>query len=237
MLEPAHDAAVAPQHLHAVDAEIEAVLARLARPVGDHQRPGDQGSRFARPAALHRQPAEIDLIAGPHHLLAGRRADGARLHGHHGLEQRRHLQRLAETAGRLGLAQEGQSLADLAQLVRLAVHAPGHPLDGAEEIDQHRHFRSHAVGAGHVFKQHRRPALGEQPGLNLGQLEHARDRRLDPHQPPGRFQPLDEVPERGVGHELNPRQGCGTLAAGKQEPAGRSRKKETGCTSWRAHLS
>jgi hypothetical protein len=49
------------------------------------------------------------------------------------------LQRLAPAAGRLGLAQEGQRLADLAQLVRRAVHAPGDPLDRAEEVDQHRH--------------------------------------------------------------------------------------------------
>ena len=49
------------------------------------------------------------------------------------------LERLAPAARRLRLAQEGQHLADLAQLVRLAVHAPGDPLDRAEQVDQHRH--------------------------------------------------------------------------------------------------
>jgi hypothetical protein len=74
-------------------------------------------------------------VAGQHDLLAGRAAtDGLRLHRHDGPEQRQHADRLAETAGRLGLAQEGQGLADLAQLMRLAVHAPGDPLDRTEQV-------------------------------------------------------------------------------------------------------
>ena len=52
------------EHLHAVDAEIEFVLARVGRPLGHHQRPGDQGRRLARPAGLDRQPAEVDVAAG-----------------------------------------------------------------------------------------------------------------------------------------------------------------------------
>ena len=61
-----------------------------------------------------------------------------RLHRHHGAQHRQHVERLAPAARRLGLAQEGQRLADVAQLVRLAVHAPGDALDRAEQIDQHR---------------------------------------------------------------------------------------------------
>ena len=64
-----------------------------------------------------------------------RTVGGARPHRHRGLQERQHLQRLAPAARRLGLLEEGKGLADLAQLVRLAVHAPGDPLDGAEQID------------------------------------------------------------------------------------------------------
>ena len=85
MPEPAHQRRVAAGHLHAVDAEVEIVLARRARPLGDDQRPGDQRRRLAGPAGLHRQKAEIDIAAAQDDLLARRGRDGARPHRHHGL--------------------------------------------------------------------------------------------------------------------------------------------------------
>ena len=97
------------------------------------------------------------------------------------LEKGQHLERLAPAARRLRLAQEGERLADLAQLVRLAVHAPGDALDRAEQVDQHGHVVA-AAGADDVLKQHRRPALGEQAGLDLGHLEHRRHRLAHPHE-------------------------------------------------------
>src|SRR3546814_4016940 len=65
VLQPAHDGAVAPGHLHAVDAEVEVIgpVALRPRAAGHHQRPGDQRRRLARPAGLHRQAPEIDVGA------------------------------------------------------------------------------------------------------------------------------------------------------------------------------
>ena len=93
-----------PGHLHAVDAEVEAVLARRARALGDDQRPGDQRRRLARPAGLDRQPAEIDVGAA-----AARSPGTARAPTVRGriaitvLQQRQHVERLAPAAGRLRL--------------------------------------------------------------------------------------------------------------------------------------
>jgi hypothetical protein len=44
------------------------------------------------------------------------------------------------------------------------------------------------------------PCSASRPGLDLGHLQHRRDRRLDAHQPARLFQPGHEVAERGVGH-------------------------------------
>ncbi len=102
--------------------------------------------------------------------------------------KRQHVERLAPAAGRLGLAQEGQGLADLAQLMRFAVHAPGDALDRAEQVDQHGMSERAAVGADDVLEQHRRAPLGQEPGLDLGHLEH-RERRVRSRAPAGRFVP------------------------------------------------
>jgi hypothetical protein len=118
-------------------------------------------------------------------------------HRHHGAQQRQHLERLAPAARRLGLAQEREGLAHGAQLVRLAIHAPGHALDRAEQVDQHRHVVSH-----HVLEQYGRAFFGEQPGLDLRHLEIGRDRRLHAHEAAGLFEPVHEVAKRGVGHRL-----------------------------------
>ena len=139
MLEPAHQGRVAAGHLHPVDAEVETVLAPPAGASRHHQRPGDQRRGLARPAGLDRQRRKIDLAAAQHDLLTRRGADRARAHRHDRAQQRQHVQRLAPAAGRLRLLQKRERLADLAQLMRLAVHAPGDPLDGAEQVDQHRH--------------------------------------------------------------------------------------------------
>ena len=188
MLEPAHQRAVAPQHLHAVDAEIELVLARVGRALGDDQRPGDQGRGLARPAGLDRQPAEVDVGALEHDLLARRPADGLGLHRQRHLDQRQQLQRLAEALGRHRLVEEGQGLAELLQLVRLAVHAPGHPLDRAEQVGQHRHRE-----ALDVLEQDGGALVGEQAGVDLGDLEHGRDGLAHADQGAARLE---------MGHEL-----------------------------------
>ena len=198
--EPAHQRPVAARHLHAVDAEVVVVDARLARPPGHHQRPGDERRRLPRPAGLDGQAAEVDRVAGEHHLLHRAVGDRARLHGAHRVEQRQHLDRLAPAARRLRLAQEGQRLAHLAQRVRLAVHAPGDALHGAEEVDQHRHLVARAVVGHHVLEEHRRPLLRDEPGLDLGHLQIGGNRRLHPVEPARALQSGDEVAQRSIGH-------------------------------------
>jgi len=92
-------------------------------------------------------------------------------HGHGALEQGQHLQRLAPAAGRLGLFQECEGPAELAKLVRPALHAQSDALHRAEKIDQHRHVVATAIRPDHVLEQHRRPALGKQAGLDLGHFQ------------------------------------------------------------------
>jgi hypothetical protein len=151
---------VAADHLQAVDAEIVVVLFPFAGAFGHDQRPGDERGRLARPAGLDRQAREIDVGALQHDFLAGRGANALRLHGHDGLYQRQHVQRLAPTAGRLRLLQEGQGLTDGAQARRLAVHAPGDPLHRAEQIHEHGRVVGGAT-SNDVLEQHGRPALGQ----------------------------------------------------------------------------
>ena len=74
MLQPAHDGLVLVQNLHAVDAEVEIVLAGVARSFGDDKRPSDQWRGFAGPASLNRKFSEIDLVPFPNNFLAGRAA-------------------------------------------------------------------------------------------------------------------------------------------------------------------
>ena len=181
MLEPAHICGFGARHLHPVDAQVECVLALALRvgALGDDQRPGDQGRRFARPAGLDRQLAEIDIVAGPHHLVHRPRGDGLGAHGHDRAQEWQLVPGVPQAARRFGLAQEGEGLTHLGQLVRLAIHAPGDPLDGAEQIGEHRDRAGRPVVCDDVFEQHRRAPLGEQAGLDLGHLEVRGDRVID----------------------------------------------------------
>src|SRR3546814_14358558 len=60
MRQPAHDHAIAADHLHPVDAD---VLARLAGAAGADQARRDQAPHVARPPALDRQAREVDVVA------------------------------------------------------------------------------------------------------------------------------------------------------------------------------
>ena len=206
MLEPAHDGLVLVQHLHAIDAEIVIVLARIAGTFGHHQRPGDQRRRLARPAGLYRQFRQVDVTASKHNLLAGGFAHRLGLHRQDGFHQRQQFGGLAEAARRLRLAQLGQQLTDFAQVgAGGALHAAHgdahrHPLDRAEQVDQHRHVAGGAVGLDGFFEDHRWSALGDQPGLDLGHLQHGGDGFLHPHQRAVFFQAGQEIAQRTVTH-------------------------------------
>ncbi len=167
--QPAHDHPIAADHLLAVDAEI---LPLLVRALGDHQPPGDQRAGVARPAGLDRQPAEVHVVALDHLLLTGRIADGLRRHVQHFLEQRQAIPSVLEPFGRLRLLEEGQQLADLAQLgYVLGAHAQRHPPRRAEQIGEH----GYAVALG-VLEQQRRAAAPQRAVADLGHLQVRADR-------------------------------------------------------------
>src|SRR3954470_22743724 len=67
--EPAHDDAIAADHLLPIDAE---VLPRLLWPARHGQAPGNQRTSVIRPAGLHRQAREVDVLSLPDNLLARR---------------------------------------------------------------------------------------------------------------------------------------------------------------------
>ena len=155
MRQPAHDHPVAADHLLAIDAQI---LPPLLRAAGDSQAPGDQRSGVARPAGLHRQAREVDILAFPHDLLAWSRRALLGRHVHDLHEHRaRVLPRIAQAFGRLGLLEECQQLAHLAQAGdRILAHAQRHPLRRTEKIGEN----GNAV-PGWVLEQQRGAALFE----------------------------------------------------------------------------
>ena len=148
MLQPAHDRLVPVQHLHAVDAEIEIVLARVAGPFGHHQRPGDQRRRLARPAGLDRQRDRSMS------RRAARSPDTARACTVFGFiamtvfasgSRSNASPKLRGGSGWRSVASSSPtSRKDFASRAFDSAHrhAHRHALDGAEQIDQHRDARS-----------------------------------------------------------------------------------------------
>lgn len=88
MREPAQDRAVAADHLHPVDADIDVAVGFVVGRFGDHHRPGDERRRFVRPTDLDWQPGEVDGVSSPDDVMHGRRLDSLRAHGHDGTRQR-----------------------------------------------------------------------------------------------------------------------------------------------------
>ena len=68
---PVHRRRARAEHLHAVHADVALPGARVAR---DHGGQRDERARVARPARLHRQAAEVDVVAAQDDLLRTRRA-------------------------------------------------------------------------------------------------------------------------------------------------------------------
>src|SRR6187549_3932891 len=112
MREPAHDDAVAPDDLLPIDAE---VLARLRRAARYREAPGDERAGVLRPAGLHRQPAEVDVLSLGDDLLAGRARHRFWRHVEQLLPDRKLVPQVAQSLGRLGLAQQREHAADFAQ--------------------------------------------------------------------------------------------------------------------------
>ncbi|MNT26106.1 hypothetical protein D3C72_1616580 [compost metagenome] len=97
--QPAHDDLVAADHLLTVDTE---VLAILVRAFGDGQAPGDQRTDIARPAGLHRQHGQVDVVAFDDHFLAHRVLDDFRRHRNDLAEDRQLGPGILQAFGRLG---------------------------------------------------------------------------------------------------------------------------------------
>ena len=191
--QPAHDDAVAADHLHPVDAE---VLARLFRAAGDHQAPGDEGAGVLRPAGLHRKPGQIHLIAFQHHFLTGRAAPLPGRHVQHLAIEGQLLEGVFHAARRVGLLESGEQPAHLAQGAHLFfAHAQGHPLGGAEEIGKHRD----AMALG-VFEEQRRAAGAQHPVGDLGHLQVRIHRHGDALELAARLQAGDEIAQISVLH-------------------------------------
>ena len=116
------------------------------------------------------------------------------------LQQRQHVQRLAPAAGRLRLLQEGQRLADLAQLMRLAVHAPGDPLDRAEQIDQHRHRVPAAGLAGTTFSNSTAGPPSASSRVWISVISRTGETGAATRTSRPALEPVDEVAQAGIGH-------------------------------------
>ena len=136
MREPAHDHAIAADHLLAVDAE---VLARLCGSASDREAPGNQRTGVPRPAGLHGQAREIDVVPFHDNLMARGRRHFLRCHVEHLPEHRKLVPEIAQPLRRLGLLEVGKQLADFAQRRGiLDAHREGDAPYGAEEIAEHR---------------------------------------------------------------------------------------------------
>ncbi|MNF89688.1 hypothetical protein D3C84_722230 [compost metagenome] len=191
--EPAHDDLVAADHLLAIDAE---VLPLLVRPAGDGQAPGDQWGDVARPAGLHRQLRQVDVVALLHHFLAGAILQHLGRHGDDLLEDRQLAPGVLQPLGRLGLLEEGQQLADFTQLADvLGAHAQGHAAGGAEEVAEHRD-----VEAGGLLEEQRRALLAQGAVADFGHFQHGRHRSGDALELAALFQAADKVAQIAILH-------------------------------------
>ena len=177
--QPAHDGAIPVENLHAIDADVHMrriVSLGVGRP-GDHQGPGDQRRRLARPAGLDRQEAEIDVGAEPPLRLAV----GPRHEARPGRERRANhrpaAERIAQAVERLRLAQGGQHLAEFANPRRGDAKTRRHPLGRAEQVGEDRH-----PGARRVLEQERWAAGQKNAPVHLGQVVDEADRLTDPRQ-------------------------------------------------------
>ena len=158
---PVHERRAAVDHLHPVHADVAAAGLRILR---DHGREGDERRGVARPAALDRQAAEIDVVALVEHLLARRFRDDLRPCVRDRLQLEQTSDLLAQTLRRL----EVEDVADLRGGVvePLDPERQAHAPLRAELVDEERVLR-----ALRVLEQERRPARLHDPVDNLRDLE------------------------------------------------------------------
>ncbi len=103
--QPAHDDLVAADDLLPVDAE---VLPFLVRALGDSQAPGDQRRGVTRPAVLHRNLRQVDVVTFEDHFLAGRVLEYLGRHADDLLVDRQLAPGVLQPLRRLRLLEKGQ---------------------------------------------------------------------------------------------------------------------------------
>ena len=130
---PVHGSRRPVKHLHPVHADVAHTSPRILR---DHRRERHKRRRVARPAGLHRERAEIDLVAGQDDLV--------RRPPPHCLRQRvRDRLQLLEAAHLVDQALRRLHLEHVLELLRdvvepLDAEGQAHPPLGAELVDQQR---------------------------------------------------------------------------------------------------
>jgi hypothetical protein len=206
MREPAHDDLVRRNDLLAIDAE---VLPRLVRPARDDQAPGDQRRGVARPAGLHRQARQIDRVALPYHLLAGRGTQHLGRHVEHLLQHRQLFPGVLQSLGRLRFLEIGQQRADFAQAafpvgVGALFAFPGgnaerHAARCAEQVGQHRDRMSPGL-----FEEQRRSAGAQHPVGDLGHFQMRINLDRNALEFTQCFQLGDEITQVGIFHGEEP---------------------------------
>ena len=158
---PVHEGGVPVDDLHPVHADVAAAAARIT---GDDGRQGDERRRIARPAALHREEPEVDVVALQHDLL--HRAAAHRVRARVGdrlqLLQAAHL--VHQPGRRLHLENAADALAELVE--RLDAEREAHPALRAELVDEQRMLR-----ALRILEEERRAAGLHDAVDDLGDLE------------------------------------------------------------------
>ncbi len=179
---------------------LQPVHAQVALP--GHRVPGvresqvEEYSTVLRPRCDARQPAEVDVRAVQHPVLAGRRAhpprwDRAKLHD---LSQR--LPQASGADRQFRPQQRGDPVADAIE----PVHAERerHPALGPEDVDRQWHRT-----APRPLEQQRRAARPHHPLDDLADLQMGIDRHPDPAQLAVPLQPGEEVTQIVIRHRAS----------------------------------
>ncbi len=191
MRQPAHDHAIAANHLLPVDRH---VLAFLAGAAGDDQAEGNQPVDILRPAALDRQPSQIDVVALQHLLVEGRILHRARRHVGQLRQSRPVGQGAAQVARPAWFLHAGQQFAQLAQRrqrppVQRQFDAPAM----AEQVAKQRMRRPGVV------HQQRRPGLAQGTQAQRRAFQFGLDPGIDAQQlalPAQVIQEIAQIMER-----------------------------------------
>ena len=169
---PVHEGRRAVDHLHPVHADVARTRLRVLR---DDRRKRDERRRIARPAALDREPTEVDVCALEEDLLAGCLGHGLRPRVRDGLELEEPAHLLAEPFWRLHVEDVAELGRDVVEPLDAERHA--HALLRAELVDEQR-----MLGALGVLEQKRRAARLHDAIGDLGDLEVGVDLRRDASQ-------------------------------------------------------